>query len=305
MTNQAIETGETDRAIEADAADATAGPRTPPREIQRIVSRPRFTVRHTASVRCEFEPHSHPTFTVTALLSGQMSITIDASEFDVSAGQTALTNTGQSHAARARDVEFVSIGISPVVVDELVSEMGLTRTAAETIFRAQVVSDETITAAARAIASEIAVERIGHGPMIEAMICQLVIHLLRSHLTVRKSAQIELSRVGPVDRRLRRAIEFMHANYSRELALEEIAAAAYLSEYHFARLFKQITGVTPHVYLANVRLERARKLLAETALPISEIAGMVGYQSQSHFTKIFKSVTGVTPRAYRESAKVI
>ena len=95
----------------------------------------------------------------------------------------------------------------------------------------------------------------------------------------------------------------MHDNFGRELALEEIASAAYLSEYHFARLFKQIAGVTPHVYLANLRLERARKLLVETVLPISEIAAMVGYQSQSHFSKMFKSVAGVTPRAYREAAK--
>ena len=95
----------------------------------------------------------------------------------------------------------------------------------------------------------------------------------------------------------------MHDNFGREIAVEEIASAAYLSEYHFARFFKQISGVTPHVYLANLRLERARKLLAETALPISEIASLVGYQSQSHFTKMFKSVTGVTPRAYREAAK--
>jgi AraC family transcriptional regulator len=139
--------------------------------------------------------------------------------------------------------------------------------------------------------------------MLDALVRQLVIYLLRSHLTVRKSAHIELSRAGPVDRRLRRAIEFMHDNYSSDLGLGEIAAAAYLSEYHFARLFKQITGITPHGYLANLRLERARKLLAETSFPISQIAAMVGYQSQSHFTKIFKSITGITPRAYRDSVK--
>jgi AraC family transcriptional regulator len=62
-------------------------------------------------------------------------------------------------------------------------------------------------------------------------------------------------------------------------------------------------SVTPHVYLANLRLERARKLLTNTSLPISEISASVGYQSQSHFTKIFKSVTGLPPRLYREAAK--
>jgi AraC family transcriptional regulator len=68
-------------------------------------------------------------------------------------------------------------------------------------------------------------------------------------------------------------------------------------------LFKQITGVTPHVYLANLRLERARKLLVDTQYPVSEIAAMVGYQSQSHFTKIFKSVTGMTPRVFRDATR--
>ena len=272
-------------------------------EIQRFILRPQFTVRHTATEDCEFQPHSHGAFTVTAVLAGRMAATIGEGNFELSSGETALTNVGQNHSARASGVEFVSIGVGLVLVNELVAEIGLTRTTADIVFRASVVTDQTITRAVRAIAKEISGEQLGHDEMLDALVRQLVIHLLRSHLTVRMSNQIELSRAGLVDRRLRRAIEFMHDNFGRELALEEIASAAYLSEYHFARLFKQITRLTPHVYLANLRLERARKLLAETALPISEIAGMVGYQSQSHFSKMFKSVAGITPRAYRDSAK--
>jgi AraC family transcriptional regulator len=232
-----------------------------------------------------------------------MAATIDEGKFELSAGDVALINIGQNHAARGSEVEFVSIGIGAVLVNELVAEIGLTRTTADIVFRASVVRDQTISRTACAIATEISEDRLGHDEMLDALVRLLVIHLLRSHLTVRMSDKIELSRAGPVDRRLRRAIEFMHDNFGRELALEEIASAAYLSEYHFARLFKQITRVTPHVYLANLRLERARKLLVETALPISEIASMVGYQSQSHFSKMFKSVAGITPRAYREGAR--
>jgi AraC family transcriptional regulator len=106
-----------------------------------------------------------------------------------------------------------------------------------------------------------------------------------------------------VDRRLRRAIEFMHDNCARELSLAEIADAAYLSEFHFARLFKKITGTTPHAYLAALRIERARKLLAETDLPITEVGAQVGYNSQSHFTKIFREATGITPHAFRTAIK--
>ncbi|MEW6126417.1 MAG: helix-turn-helix domain-containing protein [Acidobacteriota bacterium] len=269
---------------------------------QKIFSATHFTVRHTSAIEpTTFEAHSHSYYTVTVLLSGRMQITIGENHFAFGRGQTTFTNAHQTHAASGAEFEFVSIGISPTLINELVTELGLTRNAAEIVFHSSLVTDDSITTTVRSIAGEIAQEKIGHQEMLETLVRQLVIHLLRSHLTVRKSAQIELSRAGLVDRRLRRAIEFMHDNFGRELALEEIAAAAYLSEFHFARLFKQLIGATPHAYLANLRIERARKLLAETSIPIIEIAAMVGYQSQSHFTKIFKSVTGLTPRSYRES----
>lgn len=274
-------------------------------DVQRIVSRPHFTLRHAVSNGCEFQPHSHSAFTVTAILAGEMWVTIGENDYHLSPDDVALTNIGQNHSGQASRVEFISVSINSSQVNELVAEMGLTRTTAEVIFGASVVCDKAINKIARSIVDEIADEKIGHTAMLDALVRQLVIHLLRSHMTVRKSARIELSRAGPVDRRLRLALEFMHDNFSRELGLEEIASAAYLSEYHFARLFKQITGVTPHVYIANLRLERARKLLAETTFPVIEIAAMVGYQSQSHFTKIFKSVTGITPRAYREALRKV
>jgi AraC family transcriptional regulator len=272
-------------------------------EIQRFISRARFTVRHTATEACAFEPHAHAAYTITTLLAGKLIATVGDDTFELSAGQTTLTNVGQNHSARGEQVEFLSIAISAALINEMVTEIGLTRTAAQISFQQSTVTDAAVTKMAREIAIEVADVQMGRAAMLDAQVRQLAIHLLRCHLTVRQSDQIELSRAGPVDRRLRRAIEFMHDNFSRELALEEIASAAYLSEYHFARLFKQITGVTPHVYLANVRLERARRLLADTALPISEVASMVGYQSQSHFSKMFRSVTGITPKAYREATK--
>ena len=292
-----IEEAEVEAPAGGGAAEASCA------EIQAFVSRPEFSVRRTLTAHCRFDAHAHASYTATVVLAGRMQVCVGDGEFILTAGDAAFTGVGQLHAAEADDVDFVSIHIQPPLINEMAAEMGLTRATAEVVFRAGRAADEAVAAVARRIASEATDESPGHQLMLDALVRQLAIHLLRSHLTVRKSAQIELSRVGPVDRRLRRALEFMHDNYARELALEEIAAAAYLSEYHFARLFKQITGATPHVYLANLRIEKARRLLVETAHPIIEVAAMVGYQSQSHFTKIFKSVTGLTPRAYRESSK--
>jgi AraC family transcriptional regulator len=270
-------------------------------EIQRIVRHSKLTVRHTSAVRCEFQSHSHNWLTVTAILEGRLSVVIGPAEFKLSKGQVALTNAGETHSAVGERVEFVSISISPALISDLLTETGSIFNSTEAVFIASVVGDEAITAAARSIIFEMATERVGRASMLEALVRQVAVHLIRSHLSVRRSALIELSRAGPVDRRLRRAIEFMHDNYSRDIPLEEIASTAYLSEFHFARLFKQIMGVTPHFYLANLRIERARALLLESDDPIGEIAVMVGYQSQSHFTKIFKSVTGLTPHAFRNA----
>jgi len=236
---------------------------------------------------------------VTAILSGGIYVTIGETELELSAGQIAFTNAGQNHSGRGRQAELVSIGIDPAMITEAMAEIGQVYQSTQIAFRSAAGTDDAISAAARLMAAEVSSDKPGQAAMLDALGRQLAVHLLRSHITVSRSASIELSRAGPVDRRLRRAIEFMHDNYSRELNLDEIAAAAYLSEYHFAHLFKRITGLSPHVYLANLRLERARDLLVDTALPISEIAATVGYQSQSHFTKVFKAVTGVTPRAFR------
>jgi len=253
---------------------------------------------------CDFEPHSHAAFTVATIISGRLEAIIGNQQLTITAGQSALVDTGQNHSGRGEMLEFVSVSISPILMTGLISEIGsIHSSSADIRFRYSVVSDDAVNAISQSIKAELNQGLLGRDAMLESLVRQLAVHLLRSHMAVRRTSSIELSRAGPVDRRLRRAIEFMHDNYARDLDLEEIAEAAYLSEFHFARLFKQITGVTPHNYLANLRLERARKLLLETALPISEIAAMVGYQSQSHFTRVFRSVTGVAPRAFRNAGR--
>jgi len=73
-----------------------------------------------------------------------------------------------------------------------------------------------------------------------------------------------------------------------------------MSPYHFARLFKQSTGFTPHQYLINSRIERAKMLLAEKKLSIAEICEYVGFRSPSHFIALFRKFTSMTPKAYRD-----
>jgi AraC family transcriptional regulator len=149
------------------------------------------------------------------------------------------------------------------------------------------------------LVEELAAEEAGKEIIIEALTEQTAVHLLRRHSKMRRSDELELSRAGLVDRRIRRAVEFMQTHLDQELALKDIAAASYLSPYHFARLFKKLTGVTPHTYLSGLRTAQAKSLLAETDLSVGAISARVGYASPSHFTRAFRQATGLTPRAFR------
>jgi AraC family transcriptional regulator len=154
---------------------------------------------------------------------------------------------------------------------------------------------------AKSLAIELREERPGGEIVIGALTEQILVHLLRNYANVRRSHELELSRAGLVDRRIRRSVELMHAQLAAELSLKEIAAASYFSPFHFARVFKKLTGATPHGYLAGIRTTRAQQLLANRELSIAEIGALVGYASPSHFTKAFRQATGLTPRAFRNA----
>lgn len=113
---------------------------------------------------------------------------------------------------------------------------------------------------------------------------------------------VRVSRGGMAPRKLRKAIEFMndHLEREQEVSLPAVAEAVGMSYFHFSRAFKQSMGVSPNNYLVERRIERAKKLLAETDDPVVEIALRVGFASQSHFTTTFRRLVGTTPKAYRE-----
>ena len=101
--------------------------------------------------------------------------------------------------------------------------------------------------------------------------------------------------------KLRRVVDYLEANLARNPSLAELADQVSMSPYHFARLFRESTGLAPHQYLIRRRIERARTLLADPTRSLADVAREVGYESQSNFTAAFRKVTGVTPRTFRSA----
>ena len=79
----------------------------------------------------------------------------------------------------------------------------------------------------------------------------------------------------------------------------EIAEVAHMSPHYFSRAFRNSTGLPPHRYVINRRIEKAKTLLSDNHLPLVEVGLSVGFQNQSHFTTLFHKRTGVTPKVYR------
>jgi AraC family transcriptional regulator len=122
---------------------------------------------------------------------------------------------------------------------------------------------------------------------------------------LRNYAEVRYPLSGPsrlTDDQLRAAIDYINDQIRESLELSSISRVAGLSEFHFARLFKAATGVTPFQFVTRTRMERAKQLLRKTRLPIFEIAERVGYQKPSHFSARFRAVSGCGPDDYRKSA---
>lgn len=276
--------------------------------IHRLLRGAGFTVRHLEVAPADESPHATfgdrtRSLLMVAVLSGALSA--DAEE--VAAGSALLLAPGdesdaKTHIGVTAETELLVVSLEPARLLDAALASGFVSREVEMRFRAPVARDDLrLVNLARDMRDELSTLAPGRESYTSALVDQLTIHLLREHLVFRHSPALELTRVGLVDRRIRRAVELMHANMDRELTIDEIAAAAHLSPFHFARLFKKLAGATPHAYLASVRAAEAERLLAETDLSVTEISRRVGYASPSHFAKAFRSATGFTPRDFRSA----
>ena len=99
---------------------------------------------------------------------------------------------------------------------------------------------------------------------------------------------------------IRKALEFIHNNYRHQIQIKDIASHACMSTFHFCRLFKKITGLTPHNYLKQYRLSQSYKSLRHKT-PVFDTAIETGFYDSSHFIRTFHSYMAVSPKEYQES----
>ncbi len=139
--------------------------------------------------------------------------------------------------------------------------------------------------------------------LFEETLSELMLHLLQQHKDVlsdiEKMPPVKATVKAELYKRVSVAADYIHACYTQNIQLDEMAAAACLSKFHFLRLFKQLYKLSPYQYIQQLRLEKACRYLATSQASISDIAGLLGYENSNSFSRIFYQRMGLYPSQYR------
>ncbi|GHO46016.1 AraC family transcriptional regulator [Ktedonospora formicarum] len=200
------------------------------------------------------------------------------------------------HLDREGDVRHLHLYLSPTLIQRVADSADINPDRVE-IIDTLGAFDPQIETIALSLLSELRSDGLGGKLYVESLANLLGIHLLRQHSSVKLpsfSKPLGLARTT-----LKAATTYIEDHLEDNLSLSEIAAAVHLSPYHFARLFKESTGVPPHQYVIQRRVERAKMLLSTTHWSLTTIAHMVGFAHESHLALHFKRLTGLTPKHFR------
>ena len=222
---------------------------------------------------------------------------------DVKAGDFFLTNTGEPYEMRWQTqgcdtFEVMHLYLGLPLIDQAARDVLGKHADPVTFLDISGAQDERISVMLEQLRQELIDERQPSPLFIHSMAQALAVHLVRRYLDphrgTRRSNALQAYK-------LRRVIQAMNEGLADDFSLANLARVAELSEYHFSRMFKRATGLSPSQYFIRLRMSRARHLLLETDRSIIDVGLEVGYSSPSHFSQVFRREVGVTPSTYRQA----
>ncbi len=201
--------------------------------------------------------------------------------------------------------DHLDIRLDPGKIDEMAAELRKTGERRFEFVDVQRMRDPVVEHIGAVLRIEL--DRASHPAqdlLIESMALALCAHLLRGYTN---AVGVEQRPTGSVDvAAVRRAIAYIGDNPDRAISLQELAAAAGLSRFHFGRVFKHHLGMSPARYVEWTRIEQAKALIVNAEMSLAAVAQAVGFADQSHFSRRFRFHEGRTPATFaREQARRI
>jgi AraC family transcriptional regulator len=208
-----------------------------------------------------------------------------------------LTRSRRSHWHWTEEIDVSHVYLTENLVSRVCAEV-TDRCVADVQLRDVLKShDPFVTAAVAAITREAQEQPLGSALYVEAVATQLAVHLFRNYASVTFREPSGKGRLSPA--KVRRLTEYIDSRLHEQLNLEALAAVAGVGVWTFARHFRESFGRTPHAYVIERRIDWARNLLAQSRLPIKEVASVCGFADQAHMTRVFQTHLHTTPAVLR------
>jgi AraC family transcriptional regulator len=208
----------------------------------------------------------------------------------------------RTRAAAPQRVEAVAVRIAPAFLSRVVSQLGGDADPVELVGTL----GSRSPAVERAVMSFVPELQQEQEPLLgdlyaDSLAQLLAVNLLRGHssLGIRDRRTLDAPAGGLTPTALSTVVDYVQDNLASDLALEQLSGVVHLSPFHFARAFKIATGLSPHQFVVQRRIERAQHLLTGTDLPLPAVAQASGFSDQSHLARHFRRQVGATPRTYR------
>jgi AraC-like DNA-binding protein len=217
---------------------------------------------------------------------------------DMRAGETVFHDLRrQPRLMIDKPLHAVEVEISHAAMETLVEDAGASWRGELDCVPGRAVADPTILNLCRSVLPELEDGCASERLLFDHVSRALATHIAQAYGGLRRIRHI--ARGGLAAWQERRAKDLLAANLDGAIALAEIARECQLSIGHFSRAFRQSTGVAPHRWLMNRRVELAKDLLRDRKSSLSQIALRCGFADQSHFTRVFTRRAGVSPGAWR------
>jgi AraC family transcriptional regulator len=235
----------------------------------------------------------HDGFSVSAVIEGAFTYRSEAGHGLLYPGSLLLGNNGWcfecAHAHGIGD-RCISLNVGEDLFAEMAAGAGATSR-----FRFSAASVDARDALPVG-ASMAALASTGSAPRREELASFIIERVIAAMAGDRR---VPAAPTGRETKRVIEAIRLIESEASRPLALQEMATVAGMSKHHFLRVFRRLTGVTPHQYLIGARLRRAALALRSSRLPVIAVAYEAGFGDLSTFNKTFRAAFGLTPTQYR------
>ena len=240
--------------------------------------------------------HSHSFFEICYVVKWEGTISVKGATYKVKAGDIFFHKPGEFHKDKTflKDpYELLVIGLD-VVNDR--PQLILFEEASKLFSELDLKHKRSIQQILESLLRETRQRKIGHMALAKAFLMEMFVAIVRTVSGQTKEIDSMPRVITTHSRELsRRAIEYLTANCREKLTLGKIARRFYLSPYHFSRIFKQETSLSPMKYLTRVRIQKAAELLLTTDDAIKKIAYEVGFNDPYYFSKVFKKVYKLTP----------